>query len=113
MPSYQTFKGARLDLEIFQGRSTIDYEIEILNDDGTEFDFSIYSSKVFQIYYRPHGEAITTFTVTTTENFVLFDALKAQTALLQTREYWYECYGVLISPLSEHELITFGILKNV
>lgn len=113
MPSYSTYKGARLNLEAYQGRSTVDYEIEILNDGGSEFDFSIYSSTVFQLYYRQHGETIIAPTITLSDNFGLLDLTKAQSAALQTREYWYEWYGVLVSPVNEHELITFGTFKVI
>lgn len=43
---YQTYKGARLDLEAYKGKATIDYEIEVDYDSGAEFDFSIYDSVV-------------------------------------------------------------------
>ncbi len=107
-----TYKGARLDLATYQGKSTIDYPIEVLTDDDDAFDLSIYSSIVFKIFYRKHGEVVLTPTITSSGSVLYLDALKAQTLVLQTREYWYECYGVLISPVSEEELICFGILKN-
>jgi hypothetical protein len=111
--SYKTYKGARLDLEIYQGKSTIDYEIEVFTDDGAEYDFTIYSSLVAKIFYRKHGEEIVTLTVSNSDNVLLLDALKAQTAALQTREYWLEIYGILITPVSEQDLIVYGIIKNV
>lgn len=106
---YQTYKGARLDLEAYKGKATIDYEIEVDYYSGAEFDFSIYDSVVMEIKYRKHGEVVLTPTVTTDENFVIVGLTIAQTAALQTREYWYEIYGVFSN--DEEELITFGILK--
>lgn len=111
MASYKTFKGSELNLETYQGKSSIDYEIEVLNDDGTEFDLSIYIDLVCTVFYRQHGEVIISPTVTNTENFILLDALMAQTSGLQTREYFYELHGVLAS--DEEELITYGVFKNV
>ncbi len=113
MASYKTFKGTQLNLETYQGKSSIDYEIEVLNDDGTEFDLSIYSAIVCTVYYRQHGELIISPSVTSVENFVLLDVTKAQSGALQTREYFYELHGVLIVPASEQELITYGVFKNV
>lgn len=110
---YKTYKGSRLDLEIYQGKSTIDYEIEVLNDDDTEFDLSIYSSIAAKVYYRQHGELIISPTVSSSSNVIYLDVTLAQSGALQLREYWIEIYGVLISPLAEQELITFGIFKNV
>lgn len=112
MASYRTYKGAQLDLESYQGKSSIDYPIEVLNDFDTAFDLSVYSSVVAKIYYRKHGELILTPTVTTASNFMYLDITKAQSGALQTREYWIEFYGVLISPVSEEELICFGVFKN-
>lgn len=106
---YSTYKGARLDLESYQGKSTLDYEIEILNDDGTEFDFSVYDSIACKLYYRRKGELIISPTVSTSDNLILLDLTLAQTTALQAREYWYECYGV---DGSEQELIVYGVLKN-
>lgn len=110
---YKTFKGSRLNLEIYQGKSSIDYEIEVLNDDGSDFDLTVYSSVVFSVYYRQHGDLIVSPTITSSGNVLYLDVTLAQSAALQTREYFYECYGVLVSPLSEQELITYGTFKNV
>ena len=110
---YNTYKGSRLDLEFYQGKSTIDYEIEVVNDDGSEFDLSIYSSVVCELRYRQHGDLIISPTLTTSVNFLLVDLTKAQSSALQTREYFYECYGVTVTPASEHELICFGIFKGI
>jgi hypothetical protein len=112
MASYKTFKGTQLDLEIYQGKSTIDYPVEMLNDDGTAYDLSVYSSIVCKVYYRQHGEEIVTLTVTNVSNFLYLDTTKAQSAALQAREYFYECYGVLTSPANEQELLIYGVLKN-
>lgn len=109
----KTYKGTELDLEVYQGKSTIDYPIEMLNDDDTAYDLTIYSSLVCKVFYRQHGEEIVTLTVTNVDNFMYLDATKAQTAALQTREYFCEIYGILISPLAEQELLTYGMLKNV
>jgi hypothetical protein len=112
MPAYRTYKGARIDLEIYQGKSTIDYPIEVLDDDGGAADLSVYSSIVAKVFYRKHGEEIDTLTITNSLNVLFLDALKAETLALQTREYWMEIYGILIDPVGEEEIITFGILKN-
>jgi hypothetical protein len=112
MSTYRTYKGARLDLEIYQGKSTIDYPIEVLNDDDSAYDMTIYSSIVAKVFYRKHGEEIDTLTITNSLNVLYLDALKAETLALQTREYWMEIYGVLITPSGEEDLLTFGILKN-
>ena len=110
---YKTYKGSRLNLEIYQGKSSIDYEIEVLNDDGSDFDLSVYSSIVAKIFYRKGGDLIISPTISDSGNILYLDVLKAQSGALQTREYWIEIYGVLILPLDEEELITYGTIKNV
>lgn len=105
---YKTYKGARLDLEFYQGKSTIDYEIEVLNDDGSPFDLSSYGSVVCKVFYRKGFTEILTPTVTVSDNFVVMNLTVAQTGVLQQREYYYEIYGVIGS---EQELITYGIFK--
>ena len=109
----KTYKGTELDLEVYQGKSTIDYPIEMLNDDDTAYDLTIYSSLVCKVFYRQHGEEIVTLTVSNTNNFIYLDATKAQTAALQAREYFHEIYGILVSPVSEQELLAYGMFKNV
>ena len=41
---YQTYKGARLDLEAYKGKATIDYEIEVDYDNQTTFTLYIGSN---------------------------------------------------------------------
>lgn len=106
---YQTYKGARLDLEAYKGKATIDYEIEVDYDSGAAYDFSIYASLVCKIFYRKDGETVLTPTLTRDENFLLFNLTTAQTAAFQKREYYYECYGVYAN--DEEELIIYGTLK--
>lgn len=106
----KTYKGARLDLEFYQGKSTVDFEIEVLNDDLSDFDLSTYDDIDFDVHYRQHGDLIVSPTVTTSSNFILLDVTVVQTAALQLREYWYMCYGNLGA---EEELICYGIFKVI
>lgn len=108
---YTTYKGARLDLEFYKGKTTKDYAIEILNDDSTPYDLSVYTSIACKVFYRKDGELIIQPTVTRSGNVVTLNETMAQTAGLQKREYWCEIYGVYAS--LEQELLTFGIHKIV
>lgn len=110
--TYQTFKGAQLDLECYQGKSTIQYEIEVLYDDYSGYDFDQFSSVVSKVFYRKGGDVVLTPTVSASEPIVLLTLTKSQTAGLQLREYYYEIYGVRSNPAGEEELLTYGILKN-
>jgi hypothetical protein len=110
--SYTVRKGSRLDLNIYQGKSTIDEPIEVLDSSGAAAIFTNYSSLLFKVYYYKHGDLILSPTITNALNVMYLDVTKAQSAALQNRSYWYECYGVLITPLAEEELLTFGFITN-
>ncbi len=84
----------------------------MLNDDDTEYDLTIYSALVCKVFYRQHGEEIVTLAVSNQDNFLYLDATKAQSLALQTRDYFYEIYGVLINPVNEQELLTYGLFRN-
>jgi len=106
--TYKTYRGAELNLEAYKGKSSINYEIEVTFDDGSEYDLTIYSSIVCKVFYRKGFTEILSPTVTTSENVVVLNLTVAQTNALQQREYYYEIYGVSVS---EQELITFGTFK--
>lgn len=107
---YKTYKGARLDLEIYQGKTTLDYEIQVFNSNDTAFDFSVYISIDCKVFYRQHGELILTPSVSTLGNSLFLDVTVAQSSDLQLREYWIEFSGIYFD--GEEELINYGILKN-
>lgn len=107
---YKTYKGERLDLEFYQGKSTIDYEIEVLNDDGSDFDFTVFDSIDLSVKYRQHGEEIISEEVDTQDNYILLSITKEQSESLQTREYWYEIYA---TDGVEEELVVYGLFKVV
>lgn len=106
---YTTYKGARLDLEFYKGKTTKDYSIEVTNDDGTPYVLSIYTSLACKVFYRKDGELIFSPTVVAAGSVIDLDETMAQSGALQKRDYWYEIYGVYAS--LEQELLTFGIHK--
>lgn len=110
----KTYRGARLDLEFYKGKASIDYEVEVFNDDETEFDLSIYDSIALKIYQKIHGTLVLTLTqndgsitlYSPIDNFVVINLSDSQSDL-RPKEYWYECYGIRED--DEQELIFFGI----
>ncbi len=111
MRIYKTYRGAELNLEAYKGKTSDDYEIEVTYDDGTAFDLSIYSSITCKIFYRKGFTEIISPTITTAANVVVFNLTKAQSTLLQEREYYYFIYGTFAT--TEEEMITYGIFKVV
>jgi hypothetical protein len=107
---YSAFKGDRLDLETYSGKSTLDFEIRVLYPDGAPVDLSVYSSVAAKLYYRQGGELILSPTISSVEEVMFLTVTLTQTTALQRREYWLETYGV---DGTEQELLTYGILKNI
>lgn len=116
MAYFKTYRGGRLDLELYKGKATIDYEVEVFNDDETDFDLSVYDSIMLKIFHKIHGTLVLTLTeedgaislYSPADNFVIINVSDSQTDL-RPKEYWYECYGIRED--DEQELIFFGIAK--
>lgn len=116
MAYFKTYKGGRLDLEFYKGKATINYEVEVFNDDGTEFDLSVYDDIKLKIFHKIHGTLVITLGMdageisvsSPSDNIVYLDLSDTQTDL-RPKEYWYECYGVRED--DEQELIFLGVAK--
>jgi len=110
----KTYRGARLDLEFYKGKATIDFEVEVFNDDETEFALSVYDDIILKIFHKIHGTLVATLNMSDGEiqvyspadNFVIINFGDAASDL-RSKEYWYECYGVRED--DEQELIFFGV----
>lgn len=116
MAYFKTYKGARLDLEFYKGKATIDYEINVFNDDESELDLSIYDNIVYKLFHKIHGTEVLELGMD--EGGLQFNSPMANVILLnmsdseselRPKEYWQECYGVRED--DEQELIFFGVGK--
>lgn len=111
---YKTYRGARLDIQFYQAKSTIDFKVEVFNDDSTATDLTIYSIVLFKLFHKIHGTLLLTleetdgavFRASPADNDIYLDLSHVQTNL-RTKEYWYEVYGIRED--DEQELIFFGI----
>lgn len=111
----KTYKGGRLDLEFYKGKATINFEVEVFNDDDSEFDLTIYDSIALKVFHKIHGTLVVTLDESDGEislysppdNFVIIDF--SSSYQLRPKEYWYECFGVRED--NEEELIFFGVFK--
>lgn len=114
MGHIKTYRGARLDLEFYKGKATIDYEVEVFNDDESEFDLSVYDDIRLKIFHKIHGTEVIDLGMSDGEIQVYSPAdnvviINVSDSLIDIRpkEYWYECYGVRED--DEQELIFFGV----
>lgn len=120
MTTNKTYKGSRLDLQFYKGKSTINFIISVFNDDNTDFDLTIYDNIYFTIFHKKHGTVVLSANVndgqgiidlaSPADNDVYIDLSHNQTNL-RIKEYWYEVYGIRED--SEEELVTFGIAEMI
>lgn len=114
MAYIKTFKGARLDLQFYKGKATIDFEINVFNDDETELDLSVYDEIIYKMFHKIHGTRVLTLVMSDgglqfnspMDNEIMLNLSDVQ-SLLRPKEYWQECYGLRED--SEEELIFFGV----
>lgn len=114
---YKTYKGARIDIELYKSKATIDFWIEVFNDDETETDLTIYSDITLTIAHKIHGTVVLTLVEddggiqlgSPVGNSIFLNVSDSQTDALRPKEYWYECFGTRED--DEKELICFGIAK--
>ncbi len=115
MAYIKTYKGARLDLEFYKNRASLDYPVEVYNDDETEFDVSIYDDIKLEIAHKIHGTIVLTLTLldgslylySPADNFVIINLPDID---LRPKEYWYECWGDRNAD-GARELVFFGVGK--
>lgn len=114
---FKTYKGARLDLQHYKGKTISGYEIEVLNDDNTEFDLSIYDDIVLKVFQKIHGTEILSYDLTDgivlnspVDNIITWVAPMAGLNI-RPKFYYHECYGVFDD--GEEELIFHGVSQVI
>jgi len=112
--AFKTYKGGRLDLEHYKGKTISSYEFSLYNDDDTEFDLSNYSDIRIKIYQKIHGTLVLSFdfqsgilTDSPVGNTVYWNATKEQMNI-RPKLYWHECYGIRTTTTRE-ELLFEGV----
>jgi hypothetical protein len=118
--TYRTYRGARLDLQFYKGKASIDYPIEVFNDDTltTEADLSGYASFHFDIFHKKYGTLVLSLSEAEGEiwfgspetNILYLDVSHVKTDL-RVKEYWYECFGIVDD--GEEELIFYGVAEVI
>lgn len=112
MSAFKTYKGGRLDLEHYRGKTIHHKQIDVLNPDGSVYNLSSYSDIRIKIFQKIHGTLVLTFdfqsgilTDSPTDNTIYWNATKEQFTI-RPKTYWHECYGILGSM---EELIFNGV----
>lgn len=102
MSAFKTYKGGRLDLEHYRGKDISAYQIDVYNDDDTDFDLGIYDDIYYKMFEKMHGTEVLDFHfsnggvgVDSPAGKTLFlIATKAEMAI-RPKLYWQECYGTI------------------
>lgn len=117
---FKTYKGGELHLEHYKGKSIVELEFEMLDDDDEALDLTRYSEIVLEIYSKRGGTLIDSWDLTdglsVDDNFISWDA--SLTEMDEFRiglTYYHHCYGVVTdqgSPVDanagQEELLFFG-----
>ncbi len=118
MSAFKTYKGGRLDLEHYKGKSIVSYAIDVFNDDDTDFDLDVYSDIRIRIYQKIHGTLVLAFdfqdgisTDSPAGNTIYWNASLSQMTI-RPKFYWHECYGLKSSGTIE-ELIFQGVSEVI
>lgn len=109
---HKTFTGGRLDLEHFKRYPIVDHEFEVLNDDCTAKDFSVFDGVELRLYAKQGGKLLFTVDMldgdnSPSDNFIYLNTADFED-LRGPREYWHECVGLSGSP-EVGELIFYGV----
>ncbi len=119
MSAFKTYKGGRLDLEHYRGKSIDGYAIDVFNDDDTDFDLDVYDDIFIRIFEKIHGTLVLTFNFETgistdspAGNTIYWNATKSQMDI-RPKLYWHECYGVINVNPTKEELIFQGVSEVI
>jgi len=92
--------GARLDLEFYKGYPIINFDFEILNDDGSAYNFSNSTGVYFKLLAKKNGALLTLIPLSFSSprnNFIyLNDSGSSPSIVIQRtpRTAWYEVYSI-------------------
>ena len=97
MSALKTYKGSMLNLENYKGESVIDYYFDILEDDDSASDLTVYESITLSIFAKRGGTLIDLFDnnsgLTIAGNRVTWNASKARMDQFQRLVYYPHIVG--------------------
>lgn len=105
MSVIKTHKGAELNLQHYKGKSVVDFEFEMLDDDANALDLSIYSEIHLNVYAKRGGTLMSEFDLTdgltVSDNIITWNAPKTWLDDYHVGiVYFHHCYGVISEDLS-------------
>lgn len=116
MTSFKTYKGKRLDIQHYIGKSIIEFEFQIFDYNDNEVDLSLYSDIQIRMFQKKHGTLIHTsdldsgITLGSPDYNIFWSVLRADLNLIE-KPYYHECVGVLDD--GEEDLLFHGISEMI
>ncbi len=112
MFAVRTFKGVELNLELYKGSTVRSYEMELLEDDCSAMDLSIYDQIEIKIYSKRGGTVLEEYSIgngiefnSPEDNFIYWTAGDFND--LPRLEYYIDGKGILAS--GQKDLLFYGI----
>jgi hypothetical protein len=120
MSVFKTYKGARIDLQHYKGKSIEGYEFEVFDNDDTAFDLSAYDDIIIKIFEKRHGTELLEFSEGNGDverdspagNSITWHASMTSMDLFP-KFYYHECYGVIDESPEVNELIFHGVFEMI
>lgn len=97
---FKTYKGGRLDLQHYKGKTIYFYPIDVFNSDDSEASLSPYSDIRIKIFQKIHGTLVLTFdfqngvSTDSPANNTIYWLASKDTMNIRAKNYWHECYGI-------------------
>lgn len=112
MFAVKTFKGAELNLELYKDSTVRSYEMEMLEDDCSAMDLTIYEDIQIKIYSKRGGTVLLEYALgdgiefnSPEDNFIYWTAGDFED--LPRLEYYIDCKGILSN--GQKDLLFYGI----
>jgi len=107
MTVYRTYKGGRLDLQHYKGKSIVNYEFTVTCPEGLVY-FDDYVQIELRMFQKLHGTSVftTLLDVSSPADVLLWNQDKESMDLLQ-KPYYHECVGVYAS--GEEDILFHGV----
>jgi hypothetical protein len=107
----KVFIGQRIDLEHYKGLAIVDHEFELLNSDGTEFDFSEYDQIVFELSAKRHGKILAEVDQEVPADNILLLNVENEVFDIRPTLYSFEVYADTSASPSVRVLLFYGIIE--
>lgn len=113
MPLVNVNYGARLDLDFYKGYPVINYTFEVMQDDCSDYDFSLSSGVYFKLLSKKNGKLLALIQMSFNNpknNFIYLNDSGSSPSIVSQRsprEMWYEVYSVE----SQNKLLFEGVAQ--